>query len=143
MPGCALCTFTLPNGKRCKAIALRGRAYCYHHDRSPRRIAQDTLQVKLSRYRRELDAMDLPRLLMALLEKLELIHAIIPGYPEAQLILAVVSNRLAFLLTNYFDPPQEGPARSNPLAIIRPEELEKFADSQAQAAAWIQRSGRA
>jgi hypothetical protein len=101
--GCAICTFTLPSGRRCGAIALRGRAFCYHHDRSRRRIAQGALDVKLARYRRELDAMDLPRLLNALLEKLDRIHAIVPAYPEVQLILAVATSRLAILLSNYFD----------------------------------------
>ncbi len=103
MPGCAICTFTMPSGRRCGAVALRGRAFCYHHDRSPRRIAQDTLSVKLARYRRELDAMDLPRLLEALLEKLDLLRAAIASYPEAQLVVAVASHRLAIVLSNYFE----------------------------------------
>ena len=139
--GCAICTFTMPTGRRCGAVALRGRAFCHHHDRSRRRIAQDALDVKLARYRRELDAMDLPRLLNALLEKLDLIHAIIPAYPEAQLILGLASCRLAELMSRYFD---DGPAPSadpDPSAIL--EELEKFADSQARSAAWMQARGRA
>ena len=82
---------TLPAGRRCGAVALCGRAFCYHHDRSPRRIAQDTLNVKLARYRRELESMDLPRLLEALLEKLDLISTIIPGYPEATLIMGLTA----------------------------------------------------
>jgi hypothetical protein len=141
--GCAICTFTLPSGRRCGAIALRGRAFCHHHDRSPRRIAQDTLNVKLSRYRRELDAMDLPRLLNALLEKLDLIRAIIPAYPEARLVLAVVSNRLAVVLSNYFENDPADSADADPLAALGLEELEKFADSQAQKEAWVQARGRA
>jgi len=129
MPGCAICTFTLPSGRRCGAVALRGRAFCYHHDRSPRRIAQDTLDVKLARYRRELEGMDLPRLLEALLEKLDLIQAILPGYPEARLILGVASCRLAVLMSNYFEGPQAPPAESDPYRILTQEELETFADS--------------
>ena len=141
MPGCAICTFTMPNGRRCGAVALRGRAFCHHHDRSPRRIAQDTLNVRLARYRRELDAMDLPRLLNALLEKLDLIHAIIPAYPEAQLILGLASCRLAELLSGYIDDGSAIPANPAPSDLL--EELEKFADSRAQSAAWIQARGRA
>ena len=141
--GCAICTFTLPSGRRCGAIALRGRAFCHHHDRSPRRIAQDTLNVRLSRYRRELDTMDLPRLLNALLEKLDLIRAIIPAYPEAQLILAVASNRLAVVLSNYFEDDLADSADIDPLALLGQKELERFADSQAQKAAWVQARGRA
>ena len=87
--------------------------------------------------------MDLPRLLNALLEKLDLIRAVIPSYPEAQLVLAVASNRLAVLLNSYFeDVPVNSPS-ADPLALLGHEELEKFADSQAQAAAWVQRTGRA
>ena len=112
MPGCAICTFTMPSGRRCGAVALRGRAFCYHHDRSPRRIAQDTLSVKLARYRRELDAMDLPRLLEALLEKLDLLRAAIASYPEAQLVVAVASHRLAIVLSNYFEDISRAVARS-------------------------------
>jgi hypothetical protein len=143
MPGCAICTFTLPNERRCNAIALRGHSLCRHHINSRRRIRQDNLEVKLARYRRELDAMDLPRLLNALLEKLDLIRAVIPAYPEAQLILAVASLRLAVMLNNYFDDAAASSLNPDPSAILSPEELEKFADSQAQAAAWSQRTGRA
>jgi hypothetical protein len=127
--GCAICTFTLPTGRRCGAIALRGRAFCYHHDRSPRRIAQDTLDIKLARYRRELESMDLPRLLEALLEKLDLLQAILPGYPEARLILGVASCRLAVLLSNYFSDAPAPPPESDPYRILTQEELEAFADS--------------
>ena len=141
MPGCAICTFTLPSGRRCNAIALRGRAFCYHHDRSPRRIAQDTANAKLARYRRELDAMDLPRLLNALLEKLDLIRAVIPTFPETQLILLVASSRLTDLLNRYFDGSPTPSADPDPSAIL--DELEKFADTQAQSAAWMQARGRA
>jgi hypothetical protein len=142
MPGCAICTFTLPSGRRCNAIALRGRAFCHHHDRSKRRIAQDALDVRLARYRRELDVMDLPRLLNALLEKLDLIRAVIPSYPEVQLILNVASLRLAVILDNYFDNPAANSSDIDELALLGPEELERFADSQAQAGC-IQRTGRA
>jgi hypothetical protein len=143
MPGCAICTFTLSTGRRCGVPALRGRAFCRHHYRSPRRIAEDNLKVKLTRYRRELEAMDLPRLLQALLEKLDLIHAIIPAYPEAQLILAVASYRLAELLSNYFEQAPHSSTDADPLAILSGEELERFADNQAQCAAWMQARGRA
>jgi hypothetical protein len=123
--------------------ALRGRAFCRHHVASRARIIQDTLEVKLTRYRRELDSMDLPRLLNALLDKLDLLRAIIPAYPEAQLILAVASNRLAIVLSNYFqDDPADSPD-ADPLAILGREELERFADSQSQAATWMQVRGRA
>src|SRR5271156_4192199 len=132
MPGCAICTFTLPTGRRCAAIALRGRAFCYHHDRSPRRIAQDTLNVKLARYRRELGGMDLPRLLEALLEKLDLLHAVIPGYPEARLILGVASCRPAVLMSNYFEGAQAPPAEPDPSRLLTYEELELFADTLIQ-----------
>ena len=141
--GCAICTFTLPSGRRCGAVALRGRAFCYHHDRSPRRIAQDTLEVKLARYRRELDAMDLPRLLNTLLEKLDLIRAIIPAFPEAQLILAVASHRLAVILSNYLEDDLANSPEFDPLAILGQDELVKFADSQARTAGWVQARGRA
>jgi hypothetical protein len=104
MPGCAICTFTLPSGRRCNAIALRGRAFCHHHDRSPRRIAQDALDAKLARYRRELDAMDLPRLLDTLLDKLDLISAILPAYPEARLLVGLASCRLATLRSSGVRP---------------------------------------
>ncbi|MBV8631709.1 MAG: hypothetical protein JOZ83_12335 [Silvibacterium sp.] len=140
MPGCAICTFTLPDGNRCNAIALRGHAFCRHHNRSPRRIAQDALDVRLARYRRELDAMDLPRFLNALIEKLDLISAVIPAYPEAQLILAMAAHRFALILSNYFDHASESGSEPDLLAILGHEELEKFADSQAQAASWIQSS---
>ena len=139
--GCAICTFTMPTGRRCGAVALRGRAFCHHHDRSRRRIAQDALDVKLARYRRELDAMDLPRLLNTLLQKLDLIHAIIPAYPEAQLILGLASCRLAEFLSGYIDDGSAVPADPDPADIL--EELEKFADRRAQSAAWIQARGRA
>ncbi len=141
--GCAICTFTLPSGRRCNAVSLRGRSFCRHHERSPRRIAQDTLNVRLARYRRELDTMDLPRLLNALLEKLDLIRAIIPAYPEAQLILAVASNRLAVVLSNYFEDDLADSADIDPLTLLGQKELERFADSQAQKAAWVQARGRA
>ena len=140
MPGCAIYTFTLPNGHRCNAIALRGHSLCRHHFN--RRPLQDHMEIKLARYRRELDAMDLPRLLNALLDKLDLIRAVIPAYPEAQLVLAVATNRLAIILSNYFDQPAEGSTDSDPLAVLGHEELEKFADAQAQAAAWLQRTRR-
>jgi len=143
MPGCAICTFTMPSGRRCGAVALRGRAFCYHHDRSPRRIAQDTLSVKLARYRRELDAMDLPRLLEALLEKLDLLRAAIASYPEAQLIVAVASHRLAVLLSNYFEDPSAQSPDHDPVTMLTDTELERFADNQAQSAAWVQPRGRA
>ena len=141
MPGCAICTFTLPNTRRCNAIALRGHSLCRHHFN--RRPQQDQLEVRLARYRREIDSMDLPRLLNALLDKLDLIRAVIPAYPEAQLILAVATNRLAVILSNYFDEPAEGSPDSDPLAVLGHEELEKFADAQARAAGWVQRTGRA
>ena len=55
--------------------------------------------------------MDMPRLLEALLEKLDLLQSVITGYPEARLILGVASCRLAVLLSNYFAdalaPPPE------------------------------------
>jgi hypothetical protein len=86
--GCAICTFTLPAGRRCGAVALRGRAFCYHHDRSPRRIAQDTLDIKLARYRRELESMDLPRLLEALLEKLDLSR---PSFPATRKLVSFLA----------------------------------------------------
>ncbi len=127
--GCAICTFTLTTGRRCAAIALRGHAFCYHHDRSPRRIAQDTLDVKLARYRRELQSTDLPRLLEALLEKLDLLPAVLPGYPEARLILGVASCRLAVLLSNYFAEAPAPSSESDPYRILTQEELEAFADS--------------
>jgi hypothetical protein len=141
--GCAICAFTLPSGHRCGAVALRGRAFCYHHDRSPRRIAQDTLDVKLARYRRELDTMDLPRLLNALLEKLDRIHAIVPAYPEVQLIVTVASSRLAALLSDHFEDAPAASPKADPPAILGHEELERFANSQARNAAWVQTRGRA
>ena len=141
--GCAICTFTMPSGRRCAAVALRGRAFCHHHDRSPRRIAQDTLDAKLARYRHELDAMDLPRLLNALLDKLDLIRAVVPAYPEAQTILAVASNRLAGLMSNYFDGAPAGSPEPDPSGILTYEELEKFANAQARAAAWAHARQRA
>lgn len=137
--GCAICSFTLPAGRRCGAVALRGHALCRHHF-NRRRLLQDHLDVKLARYRRELDAMDLPRLLNALLDKLDLIRAVISSYPEAQLILALASNRLAVLLSNYFD---DASPETDPFAMFSQEELEKFADGQAQSAAWMQARGRA
>ena len=143
MPGCAICTFTMPSGRRCNGIALRGRNFCYHHDRSRRRIAQDTLSVKLARYRRELDAMDLPRLLNTLLEKLDLLRAVIASYPEAQLIVAVASLRLSLLLSNYLDDAAAQSPSHDPVTILTDAELERFADNQAQAAAWVQPRGRA
>ena len=140
--GCAICTFTMPSGRRCGSVALRGHALCRHHF-NRRRLLQDHVDVKLSRYRRELDAMDLPRLLNALLDKLDLIRAVIPSYPEAQLVLAVASNRLAVLLNSYFeDVPANSPS-ADPLALLGHEELEKFADSQAQAEALRVPSGTA
>ena len=138
MPGCAICTFTLPNGSRCAAVALRGHSLCRHHF-NRRRPLQDQVEVKLARYRRELDAMDLPRLLNALLEKLDLIRAIIPAFPEAQLILGVASMRLADFLSNYFDGNPASSGDPDPSAIL--DELEKFADNQAQSAAWMQARG--
>ena len=126
MPGCAICTFTLPSGRRCGVPALRGRAFCRHHDRSPRRIVQDNLAAKMARYRRELEAMDLPRLFDALLEKLDLIQAIIPAYPEAQLILLVATSaspcscRTTLRMSR---PIARAPIRR----ILSHEELEKFA----------------
>ena len=141
--GCAICTFTLSSGRRCGAVALRGRSFCYHHDRSRRRIAQDGLNVKLARYRRELDSMDLPRLLHALLEKLDLIRAVISSYPEAQLILAVASLRLALLLNNYSGNEAAHSPEADPYALLAPEELEKFANSPAQSAPRMQARGRA
>ena len=143
MPGCAICTFTMPSGRRCGVPALRGHAFCYHHDRSRRRIAQDTLSVKLARYRRELDAMDLPRLLNTLLEKLDLLRAVIASYPEAQLIVAVASLRLSLLLSNYLDDAAAQSPSHDPVTILTDAELERFADNQAQAAAWVQPRGRA
>lgn len=133
MPGCAICTYTLPTGHRCAAVALRGRAFCRHHVASRRRILQDTVEVKLARYRRELDAMDLPRLLEAVLEKLDLISTIIPGYPEATLIVGLATQRLATLLSNYFaeEPSPEAPGH-DPAILLTDEELEKFADNRAQ-----------
>ncbi|MBV8674128.1 MAG: hypothetical protein JOZ33_11885, partial [Acidobacteriaceae bacterium] len=127
--------------RRCNAIALRGHSLCRHHFN--RRPQQDQLEVRLARYRRELDAMDLPRLLNALLDKLDLIRAVIPAYPEAQLILAVAANRLGIIMNNHFDDAPETSCHPDPLSLLSPDELEKFADSQAQAAAWIQRTGRA
>lgn len=129
MPGCAICTYTLPAGRRCGAVALRGRAFCYHHDRSPRRILQDTLDVKLTRYRRELDTMDLPRLLEALLEKLDLISTIIPGYPEARLILGLASCRLAGILSNYIEDTPAPSAEPDPRRIFTADELDLFAET--------------
>jgi len=140
--GCAICTFTFPAGRRCGAVALRGHALCRHHF-NRRRLLQDHLDVKLARYRRELDAMDLPRLLNALLDKLDLIRAVISSYPEAQLILALTSNRLAVLLDNYSDGASANSPEADPLAMFSQEEIEKFADSQAQFAAWMQARGRA
>jgi hypothetical protein len=135
--GCAICNFTLPSGRRCASIALRGRAACRHHERSPRRIVQDSLEAKMARYRRELDSMDMPRLLEALLEKLDLICAIIPPYPEARLILGVASCRLAALMSNYFDnAPDAAHAaqfQSDPSAILTYDELEKFVSNRLQA----------
>ena len=139
--GCAICTFTFATGRRCKAVALRGHSVCRHHFK--RRPLQDRIDTRLSRYRRELDSMDLPRLLNALLDKLDLIHAIIPAYPEAQLALAVASNRLAVVLSNYFDDPAGNSADADPLSMLDDDELEKFADSQAQLAARQQLAGRA
>lgn len=139
--GCAICTFTFPTGRRCGAVALRGHGLCRHH--FSRRLLQDHMDVKLARYRRELDAMDMPRLLNALLEKLDLIRALIPAYPEAQLILAVTSNRLAVLVSNYFDDASANSPDADPLAMFSQDEIEKFADSQAQSAAWMQARGRA
>lgn len=140
MPGCAICTFTLPNGRRCNAIALRGHSLCRHHF-SRRRPLQDHIEAKLARYRRELDAMDLPRLVNALLDKLDLIRAIIPAYPEAQLILGVASMRLADFLSNYIGDGASPSADPDPSAIL--DELEKFADNQARSADWMQARGRA
>ena len=127
--GCAICTFTLPAGRRCGVPALRGRAFCRHHERSPRRIVQDNLEAKMARYRRELEAMDLPRLLDALLEKLDLIQAIIPAYAETRLVLGVASCRLAVLMSNYFEDAPAPSAEPDPTGIMSYEELEKFAAS--------------
>jgi hypothetical protein len=133
--GCATCTFTLPSGRRCAAVALHGRAFCRHHVAGRRRILQDAVETRLARYRRELDAMDLPRLLEALLEKLGLISAIIPGYPEATLIVGHTAQRLATLLSNCFEEESSPVALERDLAaILNYEELEKFADNRAQEA---------
>jgi len=141
--GCALCTFTLPLGRSCAAVALRGCAFCRHHVAGPRRILQDAVEAKLARYRRELDAMDLPRLLEALLEKLDLVRAAVASYPEAQLIVAVASHRLAVLLSNYFDDASAHSPDHDPVTILTDTELERFADNQAQPAAWVLPRGRA
>jgi len=128
-PGCAICTFILPARRRCGVPALRGRAFCRHHERSPRRIVQDNLEAKMARYRRELESMDLPRLLDALLEKLDLLRAIIPGYPETRLVLGVASCRLAVLMSNYFEDAPAPSVEPDPTGILSYEELEKFAAS--------------
>jgi hypothetical protein len=136
MPGCAICTFTLPNGRLCNAVALRGHALCRHHSNArrprPRRLWEDQLQNRLSRYRCELDAMDLPRLLDALVDKLDLIRTAIPAYPEAQLILTVANNRLLALLDSCF--AEEAAGSPDPLSIFSREELERYADRQAASA---------
>lgn len=128
--GCAICTFTLPTGRRCASIALRGRSFCRHHVASRPRIAQDSLEAKMARYRRELDSMDMPRLLEALLEKLDLLRAIVPGYAETRLILGVASCRLAALMSNYFESAPAASVESDPSAILTYEELERFTDNR-------------
>ena len=130
--GCVICTFTLPSGRRCSGPALRGHSFCRHHVSCRRRILQDNIDVRLARYRRELDAMDLPRLFHALLEKLDRISAIIPAYPEAWLIVALASDRVGRMLSQVFDGSLSPHSATPDLALLTEEEMDKYVSNRLQ-----------
>lgn len=91
-----LCRRKLANGKPCRQPAIKGEQGCRHHTRPFRHAVHDiTHEESMAKLENSLNAMAMPELLLALQQKLNRIHAVIPAYPEAQLALEVALERLA------------------------------------------------
>lgn len=105
-----LCTHLLPSGKLCRGIALRNERLCRAHIRNHRFLERERqFQLSMQRLGDQLDAMDLPDLLLALGQKLDRISSIVQPYPEARLTLIVAINRLNQLKddeSNAYPQPQ-------------------------------------
>jgi hypothetical protein len=129
MPPCKpvdLCTQLMPSGKLCRGIALKNERFCRTHIRN-HRIAERQRQhdEAIMRLGAELDALELPDLLIALNEKLNRITSIVRAYPEARVALDIAIDRLARLTS----PQSNASAQLLPnhmLAGLSPDLIHQF-----------------
>lgn len=118
-----LCRQILRNGRKCTQPALHGEQGCRHHMRPFRHdMYQITHEEAMQRLQASLEAMELPKLLLALQHKLNRIRSVVRRNPEAQLALDIALQRL-----------QARNQASRSFEGCTPEELPDFSSPEGQA----------